>query len=86
MAGVRDVHKLLNGGGEHGEGDGAFSGVDTFFEFLGATDASDEIDSFTGSRVIDSQKWLEEAFLETGYVESADWIGVGSGCPGEGVP
>lgn len=86
MAGVRDVHELLDGGGEHGKSHGAFAGVDAFFEFLGASDAADEVDSFAGSGVFDAEERMEQSLLESGHIESADGIGVGCGGPGEGVP
>lgn len=86
LAGVRDVHELLDGGGEHGKRHGAFAGVDAFFEFLGASDAADEVDSFAGSGVFDAEERMEQSLLESGHIESADGIGVGCGGPGEGVP
>lgn len=59
LACVGDVHELLDSGWEHGEGHCGFAGVDAFFEFLGAANAADEVDSFAGSWVFDTEERME---------------------------
>ena len=70
LAGVGDVHELLDGGGEHGEGDGGFAGIHELDEFARAADAADEVNALAGARVVNAEDGCEESLLETFDIEA----------------
>src|SRR3982750_3325260 len=71
---IRNRHKISDIGREHREGAGIFTGIDELFQLTGSAYAADEIDSFAGARVINTEQRFEHVSLQQGDVQLFDWI------------
>ena len=61
FSGVGDGHELIHGGRVHGKGASGLTAIDGPFKGDRAADAADEIDSFTGPRVLDVEERIKQA-------------------------
>src|SRR5262245_41050244 len=73
-AGIRNSHKVLDAGREHGKCAGVIAAVDKFFQLGGAANAANEIDALAGPWIVNAKDRLKHIFLKEGYVQFFDGI------------